>query len=269
MAIRPGVYNNEYFSSSQAAIYIGDVLVDEITAIQFMTQENRRPLYGYADRHYRALSKGQVIVQGQFSINFKEAGYLWLILNRYKGMLGNVEGLTNTRSNALSSSIGAIFGSSGRNNQPFLNTSEAVHQNVEKIINGEFGAQGRTQILQDLTEQYTSLAGYTDSVRASEEENKETGGWKLGAAESIFEAFENAIWKTSSEDSQQWHREPNDPALNPFDIYVMYGDYMGDDRVNHTIVKLEGAAIIGSSQVIDLEPFPIQEAYQFIARMRV
>ena len=50
--IRPGVYNIDYFSGSQVAIYIGDVFVDEITAINFVAQQPRRPLYGYADQHF-------------------------------------------------------------------------------------------------------------------------------------------------------------------------------------------------------------------------
>ena len=78
--LRQGIYNVEYFSGSQASIFIGDVFVDEITFFAFSVSQERVPLYGYGDQLFRDVSKGPVLVQGQFSINFKEAGYLFLIL---------------------------------------------------------------------------------------------------------------------------------------------------------------------------------------------
>lgn len=79
----PGVYNAEYFDGSQVAIYMGDIWIDEITSFNFQVTHTKRPLYGYADQYFRAVSKGQILVEGSFTINFKEAGYLWLALNEY------------------------------------------------------------------------------------------------------------------------------------------------------------------------------------------
>src|SRR5678809_314400 len=78
------IYDLDYFSSQQAALYIGDVFVDEVIALSYSVQQSKTPIYGYASQLFDAVSHGTVIVQGQFSVNFKESGYLWLILHRYK-----------------------------------------------------------------------------------------------------------------------------------------------------------------------------------------
>ena len=92
---------------------------------------------------------------------------------------------------------------------------------------------------------------------------------QVGKAENVFESFENVIWGGGGKYGTKENRSPDDPDLNPFDIFIMYGDFMGDDRANHTILKLTDCHIIGHSQRIELDPAPVQEVYSFYARMRV
>ena len=86
MALERGIYDTQYFSGAQCSVFIGDVWVDEITSITLAVQQSKSPLYGYADEYYRDVARGQVIVNGEFSINFKEAGYLYLVLKRYRDL---------------------------------------------------------------------------------------------------------------------------------------------------------------------------------------
>jgi len=72
-------YRVSYYSASQAQIYFGDVFIDEINSIQFATITNRTPLYGYADKLFRTVATGNLIVQGSFTINYVEANYLNII----------------------------------------------------------------------------------------------------------------------------------------------------------------------------------------------
>lgn len=76
--------NQVYYSGSQASIFIGDVWVDEITEIQFQTSFSASPIYGYGQQLYSHVAQGKVLVQGAFSINFKEPNYLWVILEKAK-----------------------------------------------------------------------------------------------------------------------------------------------------------------------------------------
>lgn len=79
--------NNEYFTGSQASIFIGDVWVDEIIDWQCSVGANATPIYGYGDTFFSHAAQGRVLVQGNFTINFKEPNYLFAILERYKRYL--------------------------------------------------------------------------------------------------------------------------------------------------------------------------------------
>jgi hypothetical protein len=276
---RRGIYNVEYFSGTQASVYIGDVWVDEITSISYSVQQSRTPLYGYADRLFRDVSEGQVLVQGQFSINFKEAGYLFLVLNRYRQRMRG--------------------GSDIMNPQPFLSSDTLAQQNIERLINNEgidftrmtrakknslledlasvtaeinkaetsqdrrFLRDQRISLINDATGGNTpgaSLGGFASQARAS-------GG--VGAAENIFETFEDAVWGQPQATLDQDTRRADDPRLNPFDLYVTFGDFAGDNSANHTIQKISQVHILGSAKQVFIDGEPIQEVYTFLARTLV
>lgn len=274
---RRGVYNIEYFSGTQASIYIGDVLVDEVTSISYQVSQSRTPLYGYADQLFRDVSKGVVLVQGEFSINFKEAGYLWLILNRYRELMKGDASLMSTvgRENAQ--------GSSPRTGDP------RADQNIERLINGELGVGDKNRALSDIAaavpfrgarfaiQQDRTASIITDSTSAelrgfssSARADGSRGG--LGEAENIFEVFEDKIWQQGLGHSSRNHalemdRRADEPALNDFDIFVAFGDYVGTQNVgNHTVQKITGVHIIGTSKQVVIDGQPIQEVYSFIGR---
>ncbi len=273
--IRPGIYSVDYFSGSQVAIYIGDILIDEVTSISYQISQNKVPLYGYSDQYYRAVSKGQKIVQGQFTINFKEAGYLWLVLDTYQKM---------------------INGKAGKLYTPFTSGSTVEQRNIEQIINGETTTADRTKAMLTLAQAIATApdkdfvgppsdldGSLTDDKTLNTldeivaQSNASLGGYSSisrslgvpGAAESALEAFEDAIWKKNSNALDDMNRSPDDHDLNPFDIYIAYGDFAGDDRVNHTIRKLTGVHIVSAGQQVVIDGIPIQETYQFIARNMV
>jgi len=243
--IKPGVYNVEYFSSSQVALFIGDVLVDEVTSLNFTVQQNRRPLYGYADQFFRQVSKGQIIVQGQFSINFKEAGYLWLILARYKKLIKGLEGPLD--------------------DNPWTSSGNQVSRNIERMINAEIEPDERTKNIEALADSYASLTGFSSRTRARAALSENS----VGRAEGLFENFEDKVWGPSEEQLLNENRRADDVDLNPFDIFISYGDFAGDNRANHTIIKLEDVYIVGTAQRIEIDGNPVQESYSFFAKTRV
>jgi len=252
---RRGVYDNDFFSSAQCTLYIGDVLVDELTSLSFAVHQSKTPLYGYASELFDAVSKGNVLVQGQFSINFKEAGYLWLILNRYKAMNGEVPIFDPTNGNAdgLPSGVPA--------------REMAQYRNIEQVVNGNNPLTSDTKYLGALArEAQLSLSGFSNRSR----QEGETKG-----AESIFEAFENYVWGKEGQTTYAIdggtiditdNRRCDVAKLNPFDIYVVFGDYVGDDRIHHTIQKIVDVHILGNSKQIGMDGTPVQEVYQFFAK---
>jgi hypothetical protein len=75
------LFPKEYFSGSDVKIYFGNQLVDEITSLEFQISEPVMPIYGYASYTPDAWARGSRIVNGSFSINFKEAYYLYSLMN--------------------------------------------------------------------------------------------------------------------------------------------------------------------------------------------
>lgn len=81
-ASNPGKRNYaSYYSGTDIRIYFGDKWIDEIVEIEWSLQEQLAPIFGYASYTWDKVARGNRFVQGSFSINFKEAGYLQTIIN--------------------------------------------------------------------------------------------------------------------------------------------------------------------------------------------
>lgn len=66
-------FNSTYYSGLDLQVWFEDYHVDEIINIQYQVSENVLPLYNYASYTYTALAKGTRIIQGSFSINFRDS----------------------------------------------------------------------------------------------------------------------------------------------------------------------------------------------------
>ena len=76
-------YPEEYFSGADVSIYIGNTWIDEVSNLSFELMEQVMPIFGYASRTYDTVARGQRIVRGSFSINFKESNYLYDVIEEY------------------------------------------------------------------------------------------------------------------------------------------------------------------------------------------
>jgi len=261
---RHGIYNVEYFSGAQVSLYIGDIWVDEVTTLDYSIMQNRTPIYGYASTLWDDVTEGHVLVQGTFTVNFKEAGYLWLILKRYQGFHG---------------------GSGSIEEDPFVDSANVYRATVEKLINNETNIYDRNLALSQLAEELqlvNNLSGeqlaeaINNRVESTRRDAARTlGGYAsatrslggVGTAEGLYEGFEDAVWgKTGKQLDEQEGRRTDDPSLNPFDMYVAFGDFAGDNRANHTIERIREVTLLGKSKKIIIDGMPLQEAYHFIAR---
>lgn len=73
-------YANNYFTGTQATIWIGDIWIDECVGIQVQANQSMIPVYGYGSRFFDMIAKGRVLGQGIFEINFIDEGYLFAAL---------------------------------------------------------------------------------------------------------------------------------------------------------------------------------------------
>ena len=253
----PLIYDSEYFSGTQASIYIGDIWVDEITGIQFEVIHAKSPIYGYASQFWDAMARGVVMVRGSFTINFKEAGYMFLALAEYQRKrqgLGRVKGKT-----AAERLDDYKFGGATVNEEvhPYLAEEKMVRWNVERAIDLPDDDPAKYKMRQD-------IAGFASEAQAQ-------GGRGLDRAEGMMEAFEDAIWGKNREGGantaalMQAARRADDHRLSGFDIYVQLGDF-SNNLANHTMNKIVNCHINGQSRVIAADDEPIMESYSFIAQ---
>lgn len=70
-------YTQHYFSGNQARVYFDEKYVAEIVFMEYSVVLNKAPLYSYNDPYFKMVAKGNIIVQGNFGINFVDVGYLY------------------------------------------------------------------------------------------------------------------------------------------------------------------------------------------------
>ncbi|AOQ24713.1 hypothetical protein MTAT_20580 [Moorella thermoacetica] len=84
-------FYQEYFTGADINIYFQGVFIDEVTSLEFQLTQNFKPIYGYNSYVYDTLAAGQRIIQGSFTINFKETNYLE---KKMSALYGNQPGAT-------------------------------------------------------------------------------------------------------------------------------------------------------------------------------
>ncbi|QHW35659.1 hypothetical protein GZH47_32700 (plasmid) [Paenibacillus rhizovicinus] len=74
------IFNEDYFSGADVHLYFGNIWVDEAVAVAFQLEERVMPIYGYNSFTFDAVARGQRMINGMFTINFKSVGYLMTVL---------------------------------------------------------------------------------------------------------------------------------------------------------------------------------------------
>ena len=139
-------YIPTYYSGTQAQIFFGDILIDEVNYFQYATVTNRTPIYGYASEEFDLVARGNKIIQGSFSINFVEANYLQIISQAMQESISFKEKGLGTRLPA-DVDLDSDLNSTLRNNSELNGSSflgrQAVNQ-VKDIGNTEFRAYAKS-----------------------------------------------------------------------------------------------------------------------------
>lgn len=261
------IYDLDYFSGSQAALYIGDVFIDEVTAFSYQVQQNKTPVYGYASQLFDKVSKGTVIVQGQFTVNFKESGYLWLVLHRYKRFQNTVDATIAKYNTVQDQFTAANVGGKiiniptskrilGGKNVPFARLKDKNKEfdfisraGIERLVSGEASKDERFSF-------YQNLAGYA-TVSNPKAQDK--------VFEDIVEVFEDQVWQEDVTDLDDLARRADDNFFDDFDMFCVFGDYT-KPGANHTARRIRNVHILGQGQSVDNNGEPVFETYQFLAR---
>ena len=222
-------YDYDHYSGSNASLYIGDILIDEITSIQYRLEQQKRPIYGYASHHWDFVAKGTTIVTGNFTINFKEAGYLHIVL----------EHLAN---NSIS---GSPIPSAPDYDAGQVTTDPITRANIETVI--------QKGVTPDTYKALSDLSKLPDTKFEDVAEQFEDAIWGPDGSSAARDPLAVA----------ESLRRPD--LMDNFDIFLTFGN-LDDAASNHTARRIRQVELVGQSQLVEVSGEPIQEAYTFIAR---
>jgi hypothetical protein len=244
--ITTSVFDLEYFSAAQCSIYIGDVWVDEVVALNYSTQQMKSPIYGYASQLWDDCAAGHVIVQGSFAINFKEQGYLWAVLQRYSKMYKTEYFFDEKFGKLFTSPGGKVKGSPITKNEE---GTTITRETIEALVRGDVPRSQRDII-------YSYLAGYPTF---------KTTGPADRTFDDLMTLLEEQVWDTDNKELIPQLRRTDDNKFDGFDMYVVFGNY-SNPRAHHTVQKIIDVRLVSQGKTIQVGGGPVREEYSFIAR---
>ena len=230
----------EYFSGANVRVYFGDVWIDQMASISFELQEQVTPVYGFHSHTFDRVSRGSRIVQGSFSLNFTENGYLQTILD----------------------SLASREGSQGRvKNQPSLPIN---HTNSEQTIQNILQSNG--------------LGAYKEYISSLKESFWGNDTPEYLGASSVNKERDVHFYPSQWDEEARMFSE-NPLKENGFNILIDYSpdanytDFeqcLKNIKTNGSLLQtyrtIVGVHITGVSEQIGNNGQVLQQHYQFIAR---
>jgi hypothetical protein len=229
-------YSLDYYSGAQSAVFFEDVLIDEVTSLQWTVQQSKIPIYGYASQTFDEMAKGTIIVQGSFSINFVEAGYLWSTLDRLSKR--------SAKTDLTRSSI-----------ENWAKGRESVGLIKDK-----------NWVLKETAEAYNT---WSDTLYERDQSQHDMKKWGLTSSTAITEHVNDLVWgpdsttKAQSEDYTNNGRRIDKKELNGFDIYLKFRH---TGSTSFTVHKIQDVHLLGKAQTVVIDENPVQEVYSFYAK---
>lgn len=77
------LFPEEFFAAADCQIYFNDVYLEDLTGLSFKLTENTEPIFGYASNTWDYHGRGRRLVQGHFRMAFREAGYMYGIMDHF------------------------------------------------------------------------------------------------------------------------------------------------------------------------------------------
>lgn len=281
-------YPYDYYCGTNAKVFFGDIWVDDIVTIQYNIKQDKEPIYGYASQNFDAIARGTIIVQGSFTIAFKEMGYLNVVTNVLESQLQR--SISTEMKRKIQKKFDMVAGGSG-----------AFDPGLDRFIGGQgkdnyvYAPTGQPEIIR---QQQT----IEDILMYKKEGNVVSSGLSTDTGlptndrdfEDFAELLEDTIWGDSNgrpyttqsrnfrrADEFDYHWEGNRDAggikvaektengeanyAKVLNIMITFGD-INDFRAEHTMVVLNDVHIVNTAMVVAPTGEPIGETYFFIAR---
>jgi len=227
----------DYYCGSQASVYFQEVLIDECAYVGFNRSAAKIPIYGYSGRKYCTVAQGPISVTGSFGVNFKDAGYLFVIQaylqSRHDRATGRPGTLNATKSRDL----------------------EARAQTIENVLHVRRNPQIGLRNPGDHTGQ-----SYINKINQLDDREFEL----------LAEDFEKVVWGTGEGSTitaklSDVAKKTAPDEFPAFDIFLVFGN-PDDPEANFTVKRIQEVELTGSRMEYGIDGQPIIEHYSFLAR---
>ena len=222
----------DFYSGSQITVWFGNILIDDINSIQWVRTQSKMPIYGYASQLFDAVADGIVVIQGSFSVNFRQQGYISAVIDN------------------ISNLYKVLAPDDPTGKQQFDQTKWPVIKDLiaSHLRNGTFGPSSMAEIqeLGNNPDFFDLAKGYEDTIWGSDDVGD------------------------TSQDPPDIKQSSDIPG--GFNILISYGNPSHketstlNDHMQSTTKTLVNVHLMGESQLIQVGGQPIQEQYNFIAR---
>ena len=206
-----------------------------ITAVSYNMQHSKKPVYGYSSVYFDAIAQGQVIVEGQFSINFSYNDPITDALNKSEGR----EPISQEEKDEL-----------WKARMDVDTTDDNVLNSYMKLNNPE-----DVKRVKDTYFEAKNVSTDNDSYEREQ----------YARADERYR-FENNARATSYISSLKNISK----YTYGFNVDLVYGDFLEEDLEEEynlfRLITLKGVQVIGQGQTMQVTGQPIQEVYSFIAK---
>lgn len=244
-------YSYEHFTGAQINIIIGDVTVDEIFALEYSVQQNKVPIYGYANQYFNVVAPGTVLVTGRFMMNYTNVMYLPGILMRFM----------DSRATESTEQVEEAAVESRRPTGPIGSADPSTG-----VITGSTASTGSFSG-ETSSEDELETARRVSSMSDAEVERARRAAITRFASEAPNDEglYSSNLVHGTRIDQVTFRNHRRADQYPGFDIQVHAGSRQ-NRRSNFTARTILDAHIIGDGQQMMLDGQPIAVEYNFIAR---
>lgn len=236
-------YYQTYWSGLDARVYAGNVLLDEIVALQYELQEAVLPVFSYASYTFTDALHGARRIQGMFTMNFKREGYLFELLRQLEKRTSVVGG------NETNAPDESAFRLASRGNATVEDFTALVNKGTAHSERNKLTPES-VQRLKDVSSAFEeAIWGRVEIPKALDPRTTPS----------------RARFETAQDFDLHIHFGSREPLLNETDRRARKAA-PDEDLVVATYTRLVGVHLTGVGRVLDDSGRPIMESYSFIAK---
>lgn len=229
-------FDSMYYGGLDVGVYMGQIFIDDIVQIGYVQTEQVRPCYGYADWTPHHFQHGARIVQGSFTINFKDANHI----------LKTMDMVTSPQS---SKAIDTILG-----------VDPKMNNKVKQVLTKDL-------TMEDMMTMYTnSIGGGKEGFLQYKEAAKQLY-WKLPGQQSTTNLMNDLVLPSDTRPRYKYEFDITIKYSEPEDDMRGIGD---DNRSLKgsfgTIRTIKGCHLTSEAQTIEDSGKNVLEMYSFVAR---